>query len=277
MSEQPPPPTVFISYSHDSEEHKNAVFQLAQQLRSDGINCTIDQFLNRGPKKGWPRWMREQVEESDFVLVVCTERYKRRFEGREDRGKGQGANWEGILIEQVHYQADATNEKFLPVLLEEADPSAIPLSLRPFTHYRLPTGYVKLLRGLFNKPAVVPARIGQQPTLASVIGGQVASKQRPIGPAPALSSGTMEFSKLLAVIELEDYTTDKLTVIEHYVKSVRLSMDQAAKVLATFDYSYDKLKAFTLIEPQIFSPQQISLVLGQFDYSSDKLDSTLAI
>ena len=172
------PPMVFISYSHDSDEHKKAVLRLAQNLRKDGVDCRIDQFLHRGPKEGWPRWMRKQVEESDFVLVVCTERYKRRFEGREKRGTGQGANWEGILIEQAHYEADAINERFLPILLEESSRSAIPLSLRPFNSYRIPTDYKKLLRAILDKPEVVPVEIGDRPTLESSTGVSTSSSGR---------------------------------------------------------------------------------------------------
>ena len=37
-------PKVFISYSHDSQEHKDRVLSLADRLRSDGIDCNIDQY-----------------------------------------------------------------------------------------------------------------------------------------------------------------------------------------------------------------------------------------
>lgn len=35
-------PKVFISYSHDSEEHKDRVLALSDRLRADGIDCIID-------------------------------------------------------------------------------------------------------------------------------------------------------------------------------------------------------------------------------------------
>ena len=34
---------VFISYSHDSAEHKDRVWDLCERLRHDGIDCRIDQ------------------------------------------------------------------------------------------------------------------------------------------------------------------------------------------------------------------------------------------
>lgn len=75
---EPTHPKVFISYSHDSPEHKDRVLHLSDRLRADGIDCNIDQY-ETSPPEGWPRWMVNQIEEADFVLVVCTETYERRF------------------------------------------------------------------------------------------------------------------------------------------------------------------------------------------------------
>ncbi|MFY7877224.1 MAG: toll/interleukin-1 receptor domain-containing protein, partial [Pirellula sp.] len=36
------PPTAFISYSHDNEEHKRWVRQLAAHLRLNGIDAKLD-------------------------------------------------------------------------------------------------------------------------------------------------------------------------------------------------------------------------------------------
>ncbi len=37
-----PRPKVFISYSHDSDAHKEYVLALSVRLRNDGVNCWID-------------------------------------------------------------------------------------------------------------------------------------------------------------------------------------------------------------------------------------------
>src|SRR5258705_5882703 len=71
------PPKVFISYSHDSPEHEQRVLELANRLRRDGIDCTIDQYVVV-PEEGWPRWMDKQIRDSDFVVMVCTETYYQR-------------------------------------------------------------------------------------------------------------------------------------------------------------------------------------------------------
>jgi hypothetical protein len=64
----------FISYSHDSLEHKARVLQLSNRLRSGGVSCSIDQY-EFSPPEGWPNWMARRIAEADFVLVVCTEPY----------------------------------------------------------------------------------------------------------------------------------------------------------------------------------------------------------
>jgi hypothetical protein len=82
------PPKVFISYSWDSTEHKDKVLRLAQALRDDGIECIIDEFVLS--PDNWDRWMLDQIDESDFVLIICSERYYRRYRGKEEINKGLG-------------------------------------------------------------------------------------------------------------------------------------------------------------------------------------------
>jgi hypothetical protein len=53
-SPHPDHPRVFISYSHDSPEHLDHVLELADRLRTDGIDCHIDQY-EESPPEGWPR------------------------------------------------------------------------------------------------------------------------------------------------------------------------------------------------------------------------------
>lgn len=151
---------VFVSYSHDSDAHASKALHLAQQLRSDGLDCSIDQFVHGGPAEGWPRWMQRRIEESDFVLVICTDIYKKRFDGKDHPSQGWGADWEGILVMQQMYEAKSINEKFVPVLFEGATENDIPLPLRPYTHYKLPRGNEALYRYLTTQPKVVPIDLG---------------------------------------------------------------------------------------------------------------------
>jgi hypothetical protein len=131
-------PSVFISYSHDSPGHETKVLALADRLREDGIDAVLDQYESF-PAEGWPLWMERQVEAARFVLVVCTETYQRRAEGREEPGQGLGATWEGRLIRQLLYNVAGINQKFIPVLLADADGAHIPLVLQGYTYFPLHT------------------------------------------------------------------------------------------------------------------------------------------
>ena len=64
---------VFITYSHDSPEHRHRVLALAERLRKDGVDAQLDQYVAGTPAKGWPRWMEDRLEWAQFVLVICTE------------------------------------------------------------------------------------------------------------------------------------------------------------------------------------------------------------
>lgn len=66
---------VFISYNHDSPEHARRVRALADQLRADGIESWIDQYV-QDPDEGWPKWMRRQVKEANKVLLLFTRTYQ---------------------------------------------------------------------------------------------------------------------------------------------------------------------------------------------------------
>jgi hypothetical protein len=157
---------VFISYSHDSREHEQRVLALADQLRADGIEAWIDQYV-QDPEEGWTSWMRTQVKQASRVLLVFTETYQRRYEGNEEEGKGLGATFEGVIVTQWLYESGGRNTKFRPVIFREEDERFIPLELRRFNRYRVdtPDHYQNLLRWLYAAPWIVPPDVGPKPDL----------------------------------------------------------------------------------------------------------------
>ena len=165
------PTRVFVSYSHDQDiwraigedpqTQKKRIFNLAARLRDEGVECVIDQHI-MNPPEGWPRWMANQIETADFVLVVATETYNRRFRGHEDPNKGLGAQWEGAVITQELYNANGRNEKFIPIIFDSADASHVPLILQSATHYNMSsdTGYDDLYYYLTHQPHYTPKPLG---------------------------------------------------------------------------------------------------------------------
>ncbi len=155
------PPKVFISYSWDSDEHQGRVLELANKLRDDGIDCHIDQY-EPSPSEGWPQWMNNKLDWADFVLVICTEKYHRRFRGAEEPGKGRGVTWEGAIINQNLYDAQGKNAKYIPVVFSSDDLEHIPVVLRSSSHYTVNSSrkYEEIYRRLTNQPSIVMPPIG---------------------------------------------------------------------------------------------------------------------
>jgi hypothetical protein len=175
---------VFISYSHDSPEHKDRCRELADRLRTDGIDAVIDQY-HPAPPEGRPRWMEHQIDAAKFVLVVCTPILRRRFEGKEEPGVGQGANFEGFLATQVLYADGARNEKFVPVLFEPQPANAVPRVLQAFTRYSLGTDYDSLYRHLTGQPAIVAPPLGARKLMPPRAGATTVAPTLPATPVPA--------------------------------------------------------------------------------------------
>jgi hypothetical protein len=159
---------VFISYSHDSLEHARRVMGLAERLRKDGVDAQLDQYVAGTPERGWPRWMEDQLDSSEFVLVICTETYRQRFLGREEPNKGKGADWEGSLITSELYHTRSDTNKFVPVLFNHQDEPFIPRPLSGHTHYLLSSedNYAKLYAFLTGQAGVLPGKLGPLKTRA---------------------------------------------------------------------------------------------------------------
>jgi hypothetical protein len=171
----PPRPRVFISYSHDSPEHRERVLKFANRLRKDGVDAWIDQF-DVHQSEPWKTWMRREIKKAPKVLMVFTPTYMRRFEGNEEVGRGKGVTFEGIVIGQSIYDRGGKNDKFRAVLFEGCDGDGVPynedcitIDIGAYTHYRpeTPIGYEELIRWIFNQPVATPDEIGAPPSFLS--------------------------------------------------------------------------------------------------------------
>jgi hypothetical protein len=154
-------PIVFTSYSHDSVAHLERVLSLSNRLRCEGIDALLDRY-EESPAEGWPRWMVNQIERADFVLIICSAQYELRFTGRDEQGIGLGGKWEGAIITLELYEKELQNTKFVPVIFSSEDRKYIPKILRGGTHYDLSDkdGYEALYRRLTGQPATPKPELG---------------------------------------------------------------------------------------------------------------------
>jgi hypothetical protein len=159
-------PYVFISYSWDSDEHKEKALTLAYSLRQYGVDASIDQW-EMWPKQGWALWCQEQVEKADFVLVVCTENYKSRVERKQSPSPdgepvGRGATWEGMVITNEIYNSTEGQTKYIPIVFGAGGRKHVPVFLQGFSVYDVDTdeGWESMYRLVTDQRRYTPPPLG---------------------------------------------------------------------------------------------------------------------
>ncbi len=163
-------PRVFISYAHASVDHAELVRDLWVFLRAHGVDARLD-VLAAQRRRDWPLWMADQVREADFVLVIASEEYRERAEGRAGPGEGRGVQWEARLIRDAFYGEQSRLDRFVPVVLPGETAEGVPDFLAPAscTVYRVSefnvAGAQALLRLLLGQPGEVEPPLGEAPSL----------------------------------------------------------------------------------------------------------------
>ena len=112
------PKKIFVSYSWDSDDHKNRVANFVCKLRSKDINVIFDKDMMPGDRM--THFMEKAVTESDIVLFICTPEYKQRADVR--RG---GVGYESAIITGELYETQ-NERKFIPVLFSGSWEESMP-------------------------------------------------------------------------------------------------------------------------------------------------------
>ncbi|WP_410611542.1 glycosyltransferase [Amycolatopsis sp. lyj-109] len=160
-------PQVFISYAHDSSEHRAAVRDFWAFLRSCGVDATLD-WAAGSERRDWALWAADQVQYADFVLVIASPGYKASAEAREERG----TRFESQLIRE--FLASETNQaqRFAAVVLPGQSVDDVPeflaasrLSTLHVVRDLTVAGAESLLRLVTNQPAYLRPELGPAPKL----------------------------------------------------------------------------------------------------------------
>jgi hypothetical protein len=115
-------PTAFISYSWDDDAHKQWVHDFAARLRSNGIDVTLDRW-HAVPGDQLPHFMEKAIRNNDYVIIVCTPKYRERSDSRTG-----GVGYEGDII-TGEILTSRNHRKFIPVLRGENWEASAPLWL----------------------------------------------------------------------------------------------------------------------------------------------------
>jgi hypothetical protein len=148
-------PSAFVSYSWDDDAHKEWVRALAERLRADGVDITLDRWA-AVPGDQLPAFMEQAIRENTFVVIICTARYKRRSDAREG-----GVGYEGDIM-TAEAMTRQNNRKFIPVWRNGTWPEVAPSWLAGKYYINL-TGnpyserdYVDLVRTLLGIRETAP-------------------------------------------------------------------------------------------------------------------------
>jgi hypothetical protein len=120
-----------ISYDHEVAEHRQAVLDLCALLRAEGLDVRIDADVE-GERLDWAIWMTHEIELADRVLIVVSDRYRKRFMRQLPLGDGRGVEIEAKIIrEELVADPDGSLRKFVPVLFPGHSVADIPKLLQP--------------------------------------------------------------------------------------------------------------------------------------------------
>ncbi|EKA4523277.1 TPA: toll/interleukin-1 receptor domain-containing protein [Vibrio cholerae] len=155
------PPRVFISYSHDSAEHKSWVLDFATTLRNRGIDAVLDQW-DLKPGDDLPHFMETELARCDYAILVCTETYV----AKANAGKG-GVGYEKMIVTSS-LLSNIDNNKIIPVVRQSSSPI-----LPTFLCSKIYVNFSKdseveysldeLLRTLLQAPLYEKPEIGKNP------------------------------------------------------------------------------------------------------------------
>lgn len=154
-------PIAFISYSHDSQEHKKWALELAIRLRNNGIDAIIDQFeLKAGDDL--PHFMETNLAKSDKIIMICTERYVE----KANNGEG-GVGYEKMIITSSLLKKIDEN-KIIPIVKQQGATN-LPTFLKSKLYINFSKeddfefNYDDLVRNIHNSPLFEKPPIGNNP------------------------------------------------------------------------------------------------------------------
>jgi hypothetical protein len=154
-------PKVFVSYSHDSQEHKKWVLDFATRLRNTGVDAALDQW-DLKPGDDLPHFMETHLAACDRVLMICTDAYVK----KANAGTG-GVGYEKMII-TADLLKRVDSSKVIPII-RQTGTHDVPTFLKSklFIDFSRPDqfefSYDELIRSLHNSPLFVKPPVGNNP------------------------------------------------------------------------------------------------------------------
>ncbi len=180
-------PKAFISYSHDSLDHKKWVLDLATRLRSNGVESIIDQW-SLGPGDDLPHFMEQNLAIADRVLMICTDNYVK----KANTGAG-GVGYEKMIVTADLLRSIDSN-KIIP-LIRQSGTHAVPTFLQSKLYLdfsrqdQMELAFDDLVRAIHGAPLYVAPPVSNNPFV-------------PVADTPAekTGDGVLEVMKVIVIL-----------------------------------------------------------------------------
>jgi len=139
-------PRVFVSYSHDSQAHKDWVRTLSERLIANGVDIILDQYGLR-PGGDLPGFMESGLTDADRVLAICSSTYVAKANAEQG-----GTGYEKMIL-SAQIMKNVPSRRVIPIIRGNEDPNLLPTFLlsRLYIDFRDDTKYEERYAGLVRE------------------------------------------------------------------------------------------------------------------------------
>ena len=201
-------PKAFISYSHDSQQHKKWVLDLATRLRNNGVDAILDQWA-LGPGDDLPHFMEKNLSTADRILMVCTDNYVK----KANNGAG-GVGYEKMIVTADLLRRIDSN-KIIP-LIRQSGTHAVPTFLQSKLYLdfsredQMEPAFDDLVRAIHGAPLYVAPPVSNNPFV-------------PVADTPAEKTGDGVLEVMKIIVTLFESDSSKLIPYDHIFRQAPMS------------------------------------------------------
>lgn len=155
-------PKIFISYSHDTQEHKDWVLNLATRLRKNGVDAILD-IWNLDLGSNIAQFIEEGLSKAHRVICICSEEYIRKANQAM-----KGAGYEKTIM-TADLLENSNTEWIIPLIKKNDSVQKLPTFLKGKKYINFENDelyeekYEELLRDLLDEPLLPLPPLGKNP------------------------------------------------------------------------------------------------------------------